>query len=83
MKKVLPGIFALMPVCMGVVCMLTAIGGAVLAATGIRDGSATYSVTLIAGFCGLMVFACLLHLFFDPTAETAFAGRERGCRRQL
>lgn len=63
MKKVLPGIFALMLVCMGVVCMLTAIGGAVLAATGLRDGSATYSVTLIAGFCGLMVFACLLHLF--------------------
>lgn len=83
MKKVLPGIFALMPVCMGVVCMLTAIGGAVLAATGIRDGErdlfghADCRILRIDGVC--MPSAPV----FDPTAETAFAGRERGCRRQL
>lgn len=78
MKKVLPGIFALMPVCMGVVCMLTAIGGD---GDSGRErnlfGHADCRILRIDGVC--MPSAPV----FDPTAETAFAGRERGCRRQL
>lgn len=63
MKKLLLEIFAMMLASMGVVYGISSITRLVLRASGNYDSELMYHVSLIAGLCGLILFAILLNSF--------------------
>lgn len=63
MKKLLLEIFAMMLASMGLVYGISGITRLVLRANGNYDSELMYHVSLIAGLCGLVLFAVLLNLF--------------------
>lgn len=63
MKKLLLEIFAMMLVSMGLVYAVSSITRLVLRANGNYDNEMMYHISLIAGLCGLVLFAILLNIF--------------------
>lgn len=63
MKKLLLEIFAMMLASMGLVYGISGITRLVLHANGNYDSELMYHVSLIAGLCGLILFAVLLNFF--------------------
>lgn len=63
MKKLLLEIFAMMLVSMGFVYAVSSITRLVLRANGNYDNDLMYHISLIAGLCGLILFAILLNIF--------------------
>lgn len=63
MKKLLLEIFAMMLVSMGAVYAVSSITRLVLRANGNYDNELMYHISLVAGLCGLILFAILLNIF--------------------
>lgn len=63
MKKLLLEIFAMMLASMGLVYAVSSITRLVLRANGNYDNEMMYHISLVAGLCGLVLFAILLNIF--------------------
>lgn len=63
MKNLLLEIFAMMLVSMGLVYAVSSITRLILRANGNYDNEVMYHISLVAGLCGLVLFAILLNIF--------------------